>query len=77
MLSENKIWMSQIIIKIFKSSLPKMGESIPSLDRDPSFHPGTMIWSCKLLTVLKGFVRLIYRNPAPPINFVPEKKKYS
>ena len=77
MLSENKIWMSQIIIKIFKSSLPQMGQSIPSLDRDPSFHPGTKIWSCKPLIVLKDFVRLIYRNPAPPTNFVPEKNKYS
>lgn len=50
-----------------------MGHSIPLLDMNPSFHIRTKIWSYKFMIVLKGFVRLIYRNPVLPINFVQNK----
>lgn len=40
---------------------------------NPPLHTGTKIRSRRLMIVLKGFVRLVYRNPVLPINFVQKK----
>lgn len=39
---------------------------------NPSSHTETKIWSCRLRIILKGFVRLICRNPVPS-DFVQKK----